>query len=358
MDSEPSSNVPPAAAAPAAPAPAPAAAAAPAAPAGRGPFQGARPAFAPKGAPGPQGPQGPSGPGRMAALAAASRDTLGRFTKVASGNVGAILTGLIAASLVAFGVAFALYWLINRYLISKKSFLVPQSRYPVVGTEYSKLMADGIPSAGNGKRTAITFWIYVHDLDKFKGTMRHVFHRGDQTIVDASPSPVVFLDSDTNKLHIGFSPVKSTSTATTAATLATHLVQNHGITIDYIPLQRWVHVAVVVNENSNSGNIMAYVDGELVKIRKSKEAYSSTVATPLEMQNLQLDRSGNIWVGGSMTEDAGPGFSGLVSKIKFYNYDVNAKDVYNDYMSGPIDSLLAKMGLPVYGVRSPVYKLG
>jgi len=73
---------------------------------------------------------------------------------------------------------------------------------------------------------------------------------------------------------------------------------------------------------------------------------------------MNLDKTGDIWIGGSPSESVGPGFAGLVSKVTFFNHDINAKDVYEDYMKGPIDSLLAKMGLPAYGIRTPLYRMG
>ena len=32
-------------------------------------------------------------------------------------------------------------------------------------------------------------------------------------------------------------------------------------------------------------------------------------------------------------------------------------DIYNDYNAGPIDSIFAKLGLGLYGVRNPIYKI-
>jgi len=145
----------------------------------------------------------------------------------------------------------------------------------------------------------------------------------------------------------------------------------HGVTIDYVPLQRWVHVAIVVNEEVNSGTISVFLDGELVKhemsgkqTKKIEFQIEGTNAPVMEsvvrkFQNLNLDKTGNIWVGGSMMEtDIGPGFSGLVSKIEFVNYDMNASDIYDKYMQGPIDNMASKLGLPAYGMRSPIYRVG
>ena len=146
----------------------------------------------------------------------------------------------------------------------------------------------------------------------------------------------------------------------------------HGITIDYIPIQRWVHVALVVNEEVNGGIINAYVDGELVKqeISGSRVTRETTVKASTgntvklttlqetrEYQGLNLDKPGDVYTGGSTVEDVGPGFSGLVAGISFYNHDLNAADIYKIYEQGPVDNLAAKLGLPAYGVRSPVYRM-
>jgi len=73
---------------------------------------------------------------------------------------------------------------------------------------------------------------------------------------------------------------------------------------------------------------------------------------------LNLDKPGDIYVGGSAIEqDVGPGFSGLVASLTFFNHDLNAKDIYRIYEAGPVDNLAAKLGLPAYGVRSPIYRI-
>ena len=41
-----------------------------------------------------------------------------------------------------------------------------------------------------------------------------------------------------------------------------------------------------------------------------------------------------------------------------FNYDLNANDVYSLYQKGPVDNMLAKVGLPAYGIQSPIYRIG
>lgn len=79
---------------------------------------------------------------------------------------------------------------------------------------------------------------------------------------------------------------------------------------------------------------------------------------PYSFQNLVLDKGGDVWIGGSQTDPTiGPGFDGLVASVTFANYDMNGSDVYDLYMRGPMDSLMARLGLPAYGVRSPLYRM-
>jgi len=110
-------------------------------------------------------------------------------------------------------------------------------------------------------------------------------------------------------------------------------------------------IGIVVNENSNNGSITAYVDGDVSKIVSSNDGEG------FKISNLNLDKMGDLHTGGSFESYTGPGFSGLISKISMFNYDLNNKDIYDDYNKGPLDGLLASLGLANYGVRTPIYKI-
>jgi hypothetical protein len=321
-------------------------------------------------------------------------------------SASSVFVGAVIAAIVALVVAYILYRIITGTVSNRKGATIPETKVPIMATTYMQGNGSVIPAAGNGKRMSINFWIYIHDIDKYKGLYRHVFHRGDKKIDGASPT--VFLDKDLNKLYVRFEstlantnnkPISSmskpystdatgaaqtafntsktdyfkSSSATDADKIKADLL-TRGIAIDYIPLQRWVFVSVVVNEEVQKGTISAYIDGELVKTVTSDQyvqlsgnkSVAGATATPVtnekffnNFQNLMLDKGGDVWVGGNEIDATiGPGFAGLVSSISFFNYDMNAKDIYDVYVKGPIDNILAKMGLPAYGVRSPVYRIG
>lgn len=278
-----------------------------------------------------------------------------------------VITAVIAVVAIAF-VVLILFWIVNRKVNNRKSHTLQATKVPVVATKFQSFDATGIPVPGNGKRMSFTFWIYIHDLSKYNGLYKNVLYRGDAASTVANASPAVLLDASTNKLHVIFGTEKPDpfdgKKIENPENINKYLVATRGVTIDYIPIQRWVHVGIVVNEEVNGGTLSAYLDGELVKIAKTNSdsvvietrADGTKVSTALNIQNMNLDKRGNVYVGGSM-DSAVPGFSGLVSRIAFFNYDLNARDIYNVYQEGPVDGLASKIGA-AYGVRTPVYRLG
>lgn len=268
-----------------------------------------------------------------------------------------IVVGLIVAVGVSFGVAYFLYYVINNQILNKRPFLFEDTSLPKPGNQINKLDAGAMPSITNGRRVTYSFWIYVNDIDKYKGVPRHVLHIGDETVLTGSP--IVFLGASDNRLYVamGKADIQYPAWVKTTRQKLEYQAAKHGMVFDYLPIQRWVHVGIVINEAVNGGSITGYLDGELVKtVSTNTNIMFQGVVEATHFQNLALDKRGNLYIGGSMSSTMGPGFSGLVSKVKFYNYDLNVDDMYKDYRSGPISGgVLSKLG---YGIRAPIYKTG
>jgi len=321
--------------------------------------------------------------------AVASVETVKNFS--AKYGITVFFSILIAAAILF--TAYFLYVYISGILANKIVWIVPETKVPTLGNVYTRASGDGIPTTLNGARMTFMFWVYINDINKYAGNnYRHVLHRGEED--PATASPVVMLDKSVNKLYIRFTSNKSDDT--TNSMKWTDIIQNskksiaptcvaavctaaettlinavtdehaiikdlstHGIVVDYIPLQRWVHVAVVVNETVNRGNIDLYMDGELVKtISSAESATVNGVSYNYSFQQMNLTKKGDIWRGGNASGTYGPGFSGLTGKVGFTNFDMNAREIYQEYLKGPMDNLTSKLGLPAYGVRSPLYRLG
>jgi len=302
-------------------------------------------------------------------------------------NSGKVIVMLVIGIALAFLTGYILYYGINKTISNQQSYLIPETKVPVLTTQETTFSADKVPSSGNGKRSTLSFWLYVYDIQKYSGTIRHILHRGTEVGTDlaGTASPYIYLDPNTNKVYVTLAAADSskkfvngpsgtdyttslTATGVTDTDKRNYLNATRGIALDYIPLQRWVHIVIVVNEDAtNGGSITAYVDGEFVKSVTGKTdlsvlnltANGTKLSTPqFNITDVNLDMKGNIYTGGSTGSAVGPGVSGMVSMIQFFNYDLNANDVYAIYKKGPIDNLLAKVGLPAYGIQSPIYRIG
>lgn len=274
-------------------------------------------------------------------------------------NKTSIILGLVAVIIICGFISWGLYIYISGSLFKQSRIIINDTNVPILCNRLSKISINSFNDSGNGKRRSYTFWIYINDLNKNKGLYKHVFHIGDDNdIINASP--YVFLDTVENKLNVRFASIDTDTYTDKLPHIQTLSIDQknkymqQGIEIPYIPIQRWVHIGIVINENSNGGSIVAYVDGDLSKVITTGDISSG--GTLLKMNNLNLDKKGNLVVGGTIDGINDVGFSGLISKISMYNYDLNDKDIYNDYNEGPLDGFLSKY-LGSYGVRSPIYRI-
>lgn len=273
-------------------------------------------------------------------------DVVSNTTATLSKNFGSAVILLTLGVIVTFVVAYALYYWISSTIVDKETYTYPDTNTPILGSEMHKSLANNAPFTVNGQRKTLSFWVYLHDITQFNNTMRHILHIGADQVNDNldGVSPIVYMNADNTSMNIAFKPKVGTIAGSTKDEKIRTLTDKSGITIDYIPIQRWVHVAVVVNETGKGGTITAYVDGELVK------------AKAIDTYNLNLDISGPLITGGSPVQGMA-GFSGLVSRVSVSNYDMNALDVYNEYKKGPINNFFARLGLPAYGIQSPIYRI-
>lgn len=322
-----------------------------------------------------------------------------------------IIIGLIIIILLALFISYGLYWFVSFQLFNNTVNVIYETNTPLIGTSLSSLAADITPCA-NGKRRAYTFWIYLNDMSKYQGIYKHVLHltKDDKDPI-TNASPYIFLDKNENKLYIRFTKKDNNFTATDTSimnfndTNISHFM-SQGIVIPYIPLQRWVHVGVVINETTTTTMITCYVDGDIVankSLRDKNDAYTLTehfevatapqgrsvinpdgsitlsgscasTSTPtsasvtsnpsgidyskVDYTDINTDTTGRLIIGGdNLNTGVGAGFSGLISKFKSYNYDINQKDIYKDYNEGPVNNLLVNLGIGNYGIRNPIYKV-
>ena len=272
---------------------------------------------------------------------------------------------ILLAVIIAVIAGYTLYYIITDNVLYQQKVEVSGTEVPIICNELSYFKIDKMLPNSNGIKRTYSFWIYINDINQYNGNYRHIAHIGAQHKQIKDASPYIFLDSKSNKIHVRFSPKDDRLELTYRLN---DLVENNlsrlldfansdggknkcGITIDYVPIQRWVHVAIVISD-VNKGVIYTYIDGELADVEKAQE-------NMLNLYELNFENMGNLYVGGSAsnTDVNTTGFSGLISKFTLYNYDLNKNDIYKEYNKGPLNGLLASIGMSNYGLRNPIYKL-
>jgi len=277
-----------------------------------------------------------------------------------------IYIGLVGVVIICVIVGWLLYRIITTKLFLNIKEVSEDTKVPIIGTEKKTFTFDYEPT-GNGERRSYSFWIYIHDMNKYPNQYKKVLSMsdGENTNIDKL-SPLVFLDKTQNRMYVRFSTKidnQRNNTDDFSSISESNLAQKmiKGIVVPYIPLQRWVHIAIVCNANSYKNYIYAYVDGDLVNTTSSGEIdkyINAGTQVKKDLNNMNINISGKLVIGGTINDyTGGNGFSGLVSKFTTYNYELNQKDVFDDYYSGPIGGFMASLGLGMYGIRSPIYKI-
>jgi hypothetical protein len=306
-----------------------------------------------------------------------------------------LYVGLAIVIIITVIFAVVLYSYIGSQLFSKIKSEVSETRVPIIGSKLTKFVAD-IAKNANGTRRSYSFWIYINDMTKYKNRYQNVLalcSNAKEPIGEQS-SPHVFLDKKNNTMYIRFAAIKTTDNNVSYSNndYLLHKYMRQGIEIKYIPLQRWVHIVVVSNTDTFKNSLYAYVDGDLVTTRINNEYFKlsrfentntyndtgsdtagSSICIPttggarsgckegkMDISDIDLNVSGYLYIGASdviANNNYSTGFSGVVSSFCSYNYELNQQDIYNIYKSGPISGFLAKLGLGLYGLRNPVYKL-
>jgi len=259
-----------------------------------------------------------------------------------------VLYGLIAVIVIAVICVAVVYYFIANAVFNKKSIIIEKTKFPIKGNVKSVIMIENFPSSGNGLRRTYTFWVYVNDVNNAGGKPKHIFSIGNDSSTNSitDKSPVVVLKD--SKLYICF-PTTDTTTVPNAPITVDEIgngtKKDNTVSFDYLPMQRWVHIAVVITDDYQGSTVNLYMDAQLASSTTNEKDGTT-------LKGFKLDTTGSLIVGGD--NSATYGFNGLLSKVGIHNYDLNSRDIYNIYSEGPIDGLLASLG---YGVRAPLYKL-
>lgn len=260
--------------------------------------------------------------------------------------------------------------------------LVPQPLHLNKIGSVTEVTNDTIPKGYVGLEYSYSWWIYLADNDQLTTNHKMVFYRGTQGDI-TSANPVVYMDGITNKMTIAIKTKTSTLTSTPAcnynadlrnisalnyfdqspnlslsgANVNTHILMD----IDYVPLQRWVHIAVSVDNKL----ITVFMDSEVYSVKSTDEIIASrspvetdpTLGTPVRYSLLVDKTDGNIEIGSGVVGSNNT-INGYFSRLDFFNYGLSYQDIKSVYKKGPFSTnIMSKLGINSYGMRSPLYKI-
>lgn len=238
-----------------------------------------------------------------------------------------------------------------------------------------KIANSEFPKTVVGREYTYSFWLYLENFNRLNETNTNhymIMYRGNDGSLQ-SANPIIMMDNQSNKLYVVIRTVGSTFGNGIESSTKDIISKNYFLSdlsransnqhlvcaIDFIPLQRWVHVAVVVDNKI----VTLFVDGQIYSV-KSVDEFKASRKPELDRlgkvidEKIILDKTegdlviGKSSVGGRQTID------GFVGKVEFFNYAVTLKDMGKIYEQGPMPKgFLSWLGLSQYGFRSPIYNM-
>ncbi len=200
---------------------------------------------------------------------------------------------------------------------------------------------------------SFSFWMYVVKFDPLgvDAGPSHIWSATAKT----KTTPICCMDGSTNKMYLSFAlgNVDMTASSKCANTnnpddlksltsglgmngigdlrLASPCLNYVTLTIDYVPLQRWVNLAVIVD----SKMLTVYMDGQVHSVRAASdfETYDSAGNPNLVRPMFSTDLPMSFSSATSLTKN--PNQNIALSSMRLYNFPLSQRDVQNKYRAGP-----------------------
>lgn len=230
------------------------------------------------------------------------------------------------------------------------------------------------PASQVGREYTYSFWLYLENFNR-QTTPGMIMYRGNPGSLQ-SANPIVMMDKESNKLYVIIKTVGSSVATEANGNPELIMDRNYFMSarmnqsspgvnyhlvcpIDFVPLQRWVHVACVVDNKL----VTLYLDGQIYSVKSTDEFKAarqpevSRLGKVLDY-NVIIDKTEGDLVIGKSTISNRSTVDGFLGKVEFFNYAVTMEDVKKIYQTGPMPSgFLSWLGLSQYGFRSPIYNL-
>ena len=217
----------------------------------------------------------------------------------------------------------------NTYNIDDKSIIIPQNPN-IKGNKYVSLSSN----ERSGIEFSYTFYLNVHPsaFRQEKG-LCHIFHKGYSSQFPLL-APGIYMRSDTNTMRVYMNSYKT---------------WNNYVEIENFPIGKWVHVAVVVTDNS----LEVFINGNL-----SKKLSFDGFAPYQNYQDVQCFSQRRITLRQSTIPsidtdgfDVFGAMKGQLSRLNYFSYALSYAEIQNIMNDGPsskMDSASMTGNIPPY----------
>ena len=156
-------------------------------------------------------------------------------------------------------------------------------------------------NANDGIEFTWSVWIYIDDLQYLRGQYKHIFHKGNNKIIEnglnfPNNAPGLYIAPNTNSLVV---------------IMNTFNVINEEVVIPDIPLNKWVNV-IIRCENTK---LDVYING--------------TITRSINLIGVPKQNYGDVCVA------MNGGFSGNISNLWYYNYALGTAEIQKVSRGGP-----------------------
>lgn len=156
-------------------------------------------------------------------------------------------------------------------------------------------------NARDGIEFTWSVWIYVNDLQYLSGQYRHIFHKGNNKILEngmnfPNNAPGLYIAPETNALHL---------------IMNTFSEINEEIIIPDIPINKWMNI-IIRCENIN---LDVYING--------------TISRSLQLSGVPKQNYGDVFMA------LNGGFDGYISNLWYYDFALGTSAIQNLVQGGP-----------------------
>lgn len=226
--------------------------------------------------------------------------------------------------------------------LSKRPIIIGN---PLTG-DFQVTPAGVLPAATNGIEFSYSIWMFVDNL-QITTDHKVVLYRGSKDGFRGG-NFFVCMDAKTNKLYALAQTNGVTYGTANEDTLLNVTSDKFFLksTVDYVPLQRWVHVVYSIKDNIMS----TFMDGDLYSVTSTFELPTYNGVRPLIIKP-----AGDILIGGKSNVE---GVNGYLGNLKYFNFALTLNEAKVLYNKGPYKkSWLSYFGVNNVGVRSPLYRI-